>query len=322
MVKSFATRDSHRSAVMTWRWWLFSVAAMSLAPAIGSPRTAQASSPEKALRFGVMAEEAREPDHVLSVFEPFIKLLRSRLLPHRIRVPEMLVARDIEDLSQRVRQGEVDLVLETVFPSLLLKERSSSLEPRMVVVRAGQREYRSVFFTTKEASIQKLADLQGRTLVLQALRSTSAFAVPKAELAARGIRLLPNDDPRPDAKAVRYVLASSEVNQAVWVLHGRGAAGAFNEGDWQALPQAVRSQLRVFHETRPLLRALLSMRTQVDPAVRARAEEVLLHFDGDAEGRDVLAKTTAITRFERLTPSDRDGLRQWEAVLRGAGGNP
>ena len=306
---------------MTRRCWLFGIVAMSLAPGTGSPRATQAPSPEKALRFGVMAEEAREPDRVLRVFEPFIELLRSRLLPHGIRVPEMLVARDIDDLSQRIRQGQVDLLIETVFPSLMLKERSACLDPSMVVVRAGQREYRSVFFTTKEAPIQKLADLQGRILVLQALRSTSAFAVPKAELAARGMRVLPNDDPRPDAKAVRYVLAGAEVNQAVWVLHGRGAAGAFNEGDWQALPEGVRSQLRIFHETRPLLRALLSLRTKLDPAIRARAEEVLLHLDGDAEGREILARTTGITRFERLTPRDRDGLRQSEAVLRGAGGS-
>ena len=30
------------------------------------------------------------------------------------------------------------------------------------------------------------------------------------------------------------------------MLHGKGDAGAFNEGDWQALPEKVRAQLRVF----------------------------------------------------------------------------
>ena len=108
--------------------------------------------------------------------------------------------------------------------------------------------------------------------MLQALRSTSAFALPKAELERAGIPLVPADDPRAGRADARYVLALAEINQAVWVLHGKGDAGAFNEGDWAALPEKVRSQLRIFHETRPILRGLLSFRTGLDPAVRRSVE--------------------------------------------------
>ena len=126
----------------------------------------------------------------------------------------------------------MDFVLESVFPMLALRERSRSLEPALLVVRRGQREYRSVFFTRQESPIRSLADLRGRTLVLQAIRSTSAFALPRAELTRAGLRLVAADDAAADPKAVRYVLALAEVNQAVWVLHAKGDAGAFNEGDW------------------------------------------------------------------------------------------
>jgi phosphonate transport system substrate-binding protein len=156
-------------------------------------------------------------------------------------------------------------------------------------------------------------------LVLQALRSTSAFAVPKAELVGQGLRLVAADDPKRDADTVRYVLAGAEVNQAVWVLHGRGDAGAFSEENWKALPDAMRSQLQVFHESRPLLRALLSMRADLAPDVKGPAEDVLLRLHEDPEGQEILAQTTGITRFERLTPKDRADLRQWESVLRAVG---
>ena len=85
-------------------------------------------------------------------------------------------------------------MLESVFPMLTLRERSRNLEPSLLVVRRGEREYRSVFFTRQESPIRTLADLRGRTLVLQALRSTSAFALPRAELARAGIPLVAADE--------------------------------------------------------------------------------------------------------------------------------
>ena len=69
------------------------------------------------------------------------------------------------------------------------------------------------------------------------------------------------------------MLALAEVNQAIWVLHGKGDAGAFNEGDWQALPEKVRARLRVFARSRPIERGLISFRASLEPATRARVEE-------------------------------------------------
>ena len=268
------------------------------------------------MRLGVIAEEANEPDRMLSVFGEMLGRLRERLAPSGVDVGGLVIARDVDDLSQLIAAGEVDLVIETVFPTLVLQERSRRLDPALVVVRRGQREYRSVFFTKKDAPIHHLADLRGRTLVLQVLRSTSAFALPKAELERAGLVVVPADDPRAGRGQVRYVLALAEINQAVWVLHGRGDAGAFNEGDWAALPEKIRSQLRVFHETQPIVRGLLSFRAGLDPRVRRLAEEALQGLDDDAPGRAALALASGITRFELLTARERQELRGLAAVLR------
>jgi phosphonate transport system substrate-binding protein len=173
-----------------------------------------------------------------------------------------------------------------------------------------------VFFARRDAPIQRLADLRGRTLVLQVLRSTSAFALPKAELARAGIALVPADDPHAGRGNVRYVLAQSEINQAVWVLRGKGDAGAFHEGNWTALPERIRSQLRVFHETRPIVRGLLSFRTSLAVTARRRVERALLALDADTAGRVALERAAGITRLEPLTAADRRALRAWAPVLR------
>jgi phosphonate transport system substrate-binding protein len=294
--------------------WRAALAAAALALLAAPCSLAQGA--RAPLRLGVVAEEANEPDRMLRLYGEMNARLRERLAPSAVDVGDMVIARDLDDLSQRLARGEVELVIETVFPTLVLQERSRSLDPALVVVRRGQREYRSVFFTRKEGPIRDLAGLRGHTLVLQALRSTSAFALPKAELERAGLGLVPADDPRAGPAHVRYVLALAEINQAVWVLHGKGDAGAFNEGDWSALPERIRSQLRVFHETRPIVRGLLSFRAGLAPRVRRLAEEALLGLDDDEPGRAALALAAGLTRFEPLTASDRQGLRGWAAVLR------
>ena len=81
------------------------------------------------------------------------------------------------------------------------------------------------------------------------------------------------------------MLALAEVNQAVWVLHGKGDAGAFNEGDWQALPEKIRTQLRIFERSRPIQRGLIAFRGGLEPATRRALEEVMLALDDDEAGR-------------------------------------
>lgn len=289
--------------------------AAAIAAALGSPPRGIAA-PSPPIHLGVIAEEPNEPGHMLDVYADLLARLRARLAPANLPVGELVITRDLEDLSQRIFRGEVDLVIETVFPTLVLQERSRMLEPALVVVRGGEREYHSVFFTRQDAPIRRLSDLRGRTLVLQVLRSTSAFALPKAELARAGIALVSADDLRAGRDNVRYVLAQSEINQAVWVVRGKGDAGAFNEGNWAALPERIRSELRVFHETRSILRGLLSFRTSLAASVRRRVEEVLLELDADEAGRAALDRAAGITRLERLTPADRSELRDWAPILR------
>jgi phosphonate transport system substrate-binding protein len=290
---------------------------VALAAAAGSAPGAEGRDATPVpLRLGVVAREAKEPGRMLEVYGGLISVLRDRLRPSGIHVGHLVICRDLEDLSQRLVDGGVDFVIETVFPTLVLRERSRSLEPALVVFRRGEREYRSVFFTRRDTPINGLTDLRGQVLVLQAWRSTSAFAIPKAELERAGLPVVPAVALRNRPDDVRYVLAGAEINQAIWVLRGKGDAGAFNEGDWARLPDRVRSQLRIFHETAPLLRGLLSFRSDLDPEIRARVEATLLSLEDDDAGRAALARAAGVTRLEQLTTEDRRGLEAWASILR------
>lgn len=301
------------------RWFLIQAAGAATAFKASVSAAAEPKEKGKVIRFGVIAEQAHEPDRMLRVYSDLLSELRRRLAVTGIDVTSLVITRDLEELARQLDQGRVDMVAETVFVTLdLQKESTRGLTPRLAIVRRDQREYHSVFFSSKESAISKLEHLRGRTLVLQAERSTSAFAVPRAELARRGIPSAPLGQPGAPAGSTYYVLAGAELNQAVWVLRGKGDAGAFNEGDWARLPQKIRDGLRVFHETRPLLRGLVSFRTGVPAAMMAACENALLALDSDVAGRAALSKADGITRFEGLTPADLAGLNDWRRALRGA----
>jgi phosphonate transport system substrate-binding protein len=306
---AFTVRPRSRCAVLAL------AAGLAAAPAPAAP--APGDRPAPLLRLGVIAEEANEPDRMFRVYEALVLALRERMAP-TTRVPPLTVARDLDDLSRRLRAGAVDVVIETVFPTLMLAGKSGRLEPALLVERRGQREYHTVFFTLRESTIEHLSDLRGRSLALQALRSTSAFALPRAEIQRAGLTLVPADDPRAGPQAVRYQLAGAEINQAIWVATGKADAGAFNDGDWRAIPEKVRERLRVFHETAPLLRGVLSFRTGLDAGVRARALSVLVRLHEDPVGREALQRASGITRLDPLSPAQLESLRAWSSVLRPA----
>jgi phosphonate transport system substrate-binding protein len=291
-----------------------------LLPGVIRKANAAASNP-KELHFGVIAEEANEPDRMLRVYADLMAEMHKRLAARGMSMGALVITRDLADLSQKLKQGEVDMVIESVFPTFELQDQSGQLlAPDLAIVRRNQREYRTVFFARRDGKIKTLEDLKGRTLVLQAERSTSAFAVPRAELSRRGIALIPSGRPARDKSSAFYLLAGAELNQAIWVLNGKGDAGAFNDSDWARLPEKVRSELVSFHETRPLLRGALSLRVGLDSELKRACEEILLSLHNDSAGRGALESASGITRFERLTPKDLADIGEWRLALKGVSG--
>ena len=299
------------------RWRSIGAAAL-LAVLWSEAGLAAASGPKgTTVHFGVVAEEANEPDRMLRTYATLLAEMRKRLAPKGIEVAPLVITKDLNELSERLKQGQVDMIIESIFPTLVLQEQSGrALSPELAIVRRDQREYHTVFFALRTSGLKSLEDLRGRTLVLQAERSTSAFAVPRAELAKHGIALAPAGQTGAPKGAAFYILAGAELNQAIWVLNGQGDAGAFNDSDWARLPEKVRGELRAFHQTRPLLRGILSLRSSLAPETKRVCLEMLMGLHQDASGQAALTSAAGITRFERLTAKDLADLGAWRLALK------
>lgn len=268
-----------------------------------------------AFRLGIINERPDKPDHALNQYGKLETYLRQHLAPHGIEVVKLVIAHDIDEMANKVANREVDALIEGVMPTLSIQRQTEKLEPTLLAWRKGQRQYHTVFFVRKESEILNLRDLRGRTIAFEAARSTSAYFVPRAELLAAGLSLAPAEDTGIDADRVRYRFAGSELNQAYWVHRGLADVGAFNNGDWDRLPEAIKQDFRIIHSTRPLLRWLLSFVAECDARIRQRVTDILVAAHHDGEGGAALEHAARIARFEPFSASDKESLDYWTEVL-------
>ncbi len=214
-------------------------------------------------------------------------------------------------MTDLLRDGEVDVVFDTVFPAL---SYSSGADAKLLLRewRDGAPNYRSILFKRKETPIHDLADLVGRTLAFERPGSTTAYFVPKAELMAAGLQLRELKAPKqpPPPGSVGYVFAGSENNLVVWVHRGLVAAGAFSDIDWEQsedMPPELKDDFEIFYRSAPLPRALVVVRPGLPPLLEEQIKQAFLAADTDAVGIAAL-KARKVTRYDELTGEAAAGV--------------
>lgn len=264
---------------------------------------------------GVITERVDEPAHALTQYSGLRDYLAAALQPQGIQVGPLVIAQDAPSMADYVQTQQVDALLEGVFPSLRIQQLTGQLQPTLLAWRKGQRQYHSVFFSRRGGPVTELADLQGRRLVFEAPRSTSAYAMPRGYLQQQGFMLVPDEQANPPADAIRYLFSGAEVNQAYWVLYDKADAGAFNNGDWERLAPGVQEQLQIFAHTPPVLRWLWSFHEDTDPTIQATVTAVLLEMHQDPHAQAALQAASDIRRFETLNAEDRANIANWRDTL-------
>jgi len=268
------------------------------------------------LRIGVVSERQGQPDYTLSQYRPLVEILRQRLFDRSIGV-ELRVAEDLNGLVQSAQRGEVDAVMESLFPTFALERANVRLDMNLAAWRRGSRDTHSVFFVRNDSPYRTLGDLKGRVLALESPRSTTAFALPRAELRRAGLASVAADSARPPPGALRYILAGDETNQAYWVAGRKADVGAFNITDWNDLPEKLRQELRIIHTTQPILRWVWSFRQDLPPPIKTAVADALLKLHEDAAGKAALAAARNIVKFDRIDETDRKHIAAWRRFASG-----
>lgn len=268
----------------------------------------------------VLGRLSDDPKSHYEQLKPLLDYVVPRMRDVGIVEGRILMAKDLQQMASYLRRGRVDWVTETSGTAMALRQRSGA-EPLLLTERNGVARYHSVFFVRRDSPVNTLEDLKGRTLAMQSAWSTSSYLVPAMELLSRGIRpeilLTPQDTPTADT--VGYVFARSELNISTYVHKRVVDAGVISNIDWQneqRMPTVFRRDMRILYESeQEVPRAVEMVRTGLDPAVRARLQEVLLEASHDPSAGPALHKFFDTTAFHRIDPASQQALERLRGGL-------
>jgi len=279
-----------------------------VACACGSGASAEDAGRE--FRVGLIGAD---PGQILQDFDPFVEYLRSRLRGSGVRDVTVFVAKDVDQMHTRVKEGKLDFILASAFP--IVEMERDGLVPTVLAVQGTDRAYPAVFFVRRQSSLRGLGDLRGKTLVFGTPSSTAGYAMAKAVLIMNDVSVSETTAELAPDGAVRCEFAGEAINQAFRVIRDRADAGVFSSSDWSELSRKERSQLRIIHRTAPVINLLGSFHPSFPPALREVVENTLVDMSGNGKGRVALARALHMTKFERLTEEDGYSLLRFKRLL-------
>lgn len=243
-----------------------------------------------------------EPGAEVKKFVPLAAYLARQLHPDGIDQGKVVVAKSIPEMASLLREGKVDLYIDSPFPSMAVARLAGS---KFLLRRwkKGIAEYHAVIFTHKDSGVDRVEDLRGRTIVFEEPFSSSGYFVPVAILRQHGLRLVAKKDHSDPVGPgeVGYVFSYADENTMLWVLRRAASAGAMDDQSYLKEGRGDLSHLKVIHTSFPIPRHILSYRADLPARLVARIKNVLVAMDQSEEGKKALQDFEKTTKFDELS---------------------
>lgn len=253
-----------------------------------------------------------EPAKKVKRFQPLADYLARELRGYGITEGRVLIAPDIETMARYLREGEVDLYMDSPFPIVEAIDRSGA-EPILRRWKGGEATYHSVFFARRGSGIENLDSLWGKMVVFEEPFSTSGYLLPKGVLLKKGYKLT-HKTSRADAVSqneVGYVFSRDDENTVIWVWENLGSLGATSNQDFEEIPEVIKKDLLVVGRSIEVPRQLVVVRPGLDPAFVNKMKEALTALESTEEGRGILEALKDTKKFDELPP---DAMATLEAL--------
>ncbi len=263
----------------------------------------------KTLSLGIVSESHRKA--IDEHFREFVRYVTRKLAPASDIEGKVVIAPTSFQLAKLLEQRKVDFYMESAYPTYIINFVHGAGRLLLRRWKSGMAEYHSLIFTRRNGGITRLEDLRGKTIVFEDPGSTSGHLLPKMFLIRQGFKLVEQSrfDPHSAPTNMGYVFAYSQEKLVDLVLTKRVAGGAFSNDDYARLAEKKKADIVLLAQTERLPRHLLSVRSDLDPALAGRLEAILLAMHKDDEGRKILQKTDDTTKFDAL-PGGEGTLRR------------
>lgn len=276
------------------------VLVFTLAVVSGVAPQARAPVELKTLSLGIVSETHQK--EIEEHFRDFVRYVTRKLSSGPEIEGKVLIASTPLDLAKLLEQRKVDFYMESAYPTYVINFTHGAGKLLLRRWKGGMADYHSVIFARRDSGMKRLEDLKGKTIVFEDAGSTSGYLLPKLFLQRRGLKLteksrFDGDHPATD---IGYVFAGTQEKLVDAVLTKQAAAGAFSDDDFGGLEEKKRADIAILAQTERLPRHLLSVRTDLAPALAGRLEAILLAMHEDPEGRQILHKADGTTKFDML----------------------
>lgn len=219
------------------------------------------------------------PTRRIQNIRPLANVLARRLgwPEHRVQIR---VAQSIDQMANMLKDGRVDIYLDSAYPSLLVRQASGSEIVLLSTIRS-ERTYNAKIIAMETTPVSGIAQLQGQTIAFQERYSTSGYLLPAALLLNSGMNLqaLSGPEVRPAPDRVGFVFSGDEENTLALLRKNIVAAGAISSHDFESLDPVVQDELTILADTARAPRKLVSLRSGYDEMPREELLQLLLQID-------------------------------------------
>ncbi len=266
------------------------------------------------LQLGVVSDNVSEE---IERALPFIRLLAKSVAAEGFTAGGVVVAQSVETIADKMRQGEVDLVIDSPLVALNVAEKAGG----QILARRwkrGRAEYRSVIFVRSEAPIATLADLRGKTIAFEDRQSTTAYILPRLLLAQAGVELieLKSNSEVPPPDKLGFVFSTRDENTVAWVARQLVDAGAGSDENIESLTPANRAEFKTVIRSVPIPRNIVIHRRDLAPSTIAKLRQALFDMHNSEDGRKVMAIYGRTTRFDAIPPEGIAAIGELAAAVR------
>lgn len=251
------------------------------------------------IHVGTISEEAVAE---MRKFLPFAAYLAKELGSQGIDQGKVVIAKNIPQMAAFMKQGKVDLFIDSPFPSLAVGRLSGS---RFLLRRwkKGIGEYHTVIFAKQDTNFNQLDDLKGKMIAFEEPFSSSGYMLPKMVLLQRGYKLAPKSDASEPVAAgeIGYLFSRADENTMMWVLMGKVAAGTMDNKNYKEEARASLNSLKIIDKTFSIPRQIVSYRADLPTKLVDRIKEILMKMDQSEAGKKTLQQFEKTTKFDELT---------------------
>lgn len=234
-------------------------AAIFVGPALASDQTIYT--------FSVVPQFERRA--LFSIWQPILDELQKRT-GHRF---ELITALSVNEYDQDVRRGIYDFVYVNPYVMATI-EKTPGYRP---LIRDSQ-SLHGILVVRKDSPIQRVEELQGKSLAVPALQALGASLLLRAELDRRfGVRMEP-------------VIAKTHGSVFIHVINGLTDAGGSVQKALSTQEARIQASLRVLYRTRDVPSHPIAAHHRVPEAVREQVRQAFIAMSADPAGKALLGK--------------------------------